>query len=376
MKVSTLLCCGSILSKRFIVRTSDNMENLMTSLSQTVEEITVGSLNFVVVERETFPIGLYNYDFVENIEEDLIVTINSQELQRSNGQTPLLIEPFKSYYLQNKPTWGLDRIDQKSNTLNEKYYYPVTMGVGVDVYIIDTGVEVDHKEFSGRVRWGGNFAGDGKDTDCNGHGTHVAGTIGSNTFGISKRSNLIAVKVLNCEGSGSYSGILRGFEFIINERKRSKNPAVSNMSLGGPKSDSINRAVEELVKSGVSTVVAAGNENQDACNVSPASSDKAITVGATSITNEFAWFSNHGVCVNILAPGVDIMSTYLKGTSKVLSGTSMASPHVAGVVALILSENVDLTPSGVKKFLEARCTENVITKVKSGTVNCLLYSIF
>ncbi len=376
MKFSNLLLSvSSVLAKKFIIQSTEHPENFFTeNVNENV--IHIGDVFFTIIESESFPIHLYSFDSVESIEEDGTVSINDQYMLLSDyfKKEDDLFED-KAYYLQNNPTWGLDRTDQRSNKLNQKYYYPIHRGENVDVYVIDTGIDTNHPEFEGRAIWGANFV-DQINTDCNGHSTHVAGSIGSKSYGVAKKSTLIAVKVLGCDGSGSFSGVLSGFEYSLKRHKKNNRPSVINMSLGGGKSSSINRAVSEMVKNGISVVVAAGNENQDACNVSPASAPEAITVGATSQTNQFASFSNYGKCVNILAPGVDILSTVPGGKSRSLSGTSMASPHVAGVVALILNENPDLNPVAVKKFLEQKCTTGSISNVKNDTPNCMLYAIF
>ena len=375
MKFSLLF--SLVLSKKFIV-TVNNLETFIQNThkdffyTDIVNTIEIGDSHFVIVESDVQPFYLLNHESVLNIEEDSEVNLN-------NKQTTFLLKPGfnidKAYYLQNDPTWGLDRIDQKSNELNKKYYHPVSRGADVDVYVVDTGIDVTHPEFESRAIWGKNFV-DGKNTDCNGHGTHVAGTIGSKTYGVAKKTTIFAVKVLNCEGSGSFSGILRGLEYVVTSKSKRNKASLINMSLGGKKSSSINRAIYELYKKGIASVVAGGNENNDACESSPASSPEAITVGATTKENTFADFSNWGKCVNILAPGVNILSTWYNNSTKNLSGTSMASPHVAGVAALILSENKELSPSALKKLLLETCTQSTISGVEKTTNNCLLYSIF
>lgn len=372
------LLLNTIFSKKFIIQTDvhpDSMFNTLQSNDNLIIEnvITIGDLFFTVVTSEKLPITLYNNENVMLIEEDGHVSSGYEQFPLLNNLNDVSQE--KAYYLQTGPTWGLDRVDQRNNVLNSKYYYPVHGGKDVDVYVIDTGIDISHPELENRAIWGANYV-DDKDTDCNGHGTHVAGTIGSKTYGIAKQVSLVAVKVLGCDGGGTFSGILAGFEFTIKRKQKTNKPSVVNMSLGGGKSTSINNAVAQMVKSGITVVVAAGNENQDACNVSPASAPEAITVGATSKINDFAGFSNFGKCVNILAPGVDILSTSPGGKSRTLSGTSMATPHTVGVVALILNENPTLVPNAVKKFLLQRCSKDVISGVKPETPNCMLYSIF
>jgi subtilisin family serine protease len=239
---------------------------------------------------------------------------------------------------------------------------------------VDTGVDITHSEFEGRAVWGANFA-DSNDIDCQGHGTHVAGTIGSKSFGVAKKTNLIAVKVLGCNGSGSYSGVLKGLEYVINKHRASNRTSVVNMSLGGPKSDIINKAIDNLVAAGIHVIVAAGNENVDACNTSPANNKNAITVAATTKDNKKAYFSNFGICVNILSPGTEILSTIPGDKTKVMQGTSMASPMVAGVFALILTENPGFKPDNMKRLITSLCTKNTISGFDLNTPNCFLYSL-
>ena len=232
------------------------------------------------------------------------------------------------------PSWGLDRIDD-AKLANDKNYDYLSDGTGVTAYVIDTGIETTHPDFEGRARWGGNWAG-GANTDCNGHGTHVAGTIGGKVYGVAKKVNLVAIKVLSCSGSGSYSGVIAGMDYVA---KTAAKPAVANMSLGGPGDAAMDTAVNGLVAAGVFLVVAAGNESTDASTSSPARSSSAITVGASDATDLMASFSNYGPIVDVFAPGVSIKSDWIKGRTNTISGTSMASPHVAGVIARYLQKN-------------------------------------
>ena len=239
---------------------------------------------------------------------------------------------------QSPVTWGLDRTDQRNLPLSGSYTYGPT-GTGVRAYVVDTGVLGTHAEFSGRMAAGYTAIADGRGTtDCNGHGTHVAGTVAGTTYGVAKRATVVPVRVLGCNGSGTNSGVVAGIDWVA---ANAVAPAVANMSLGGGASQATDDAVQRAVSRGVTMVVAAGNENQNACNVSPARAVNAITVGSTTRTDARSSFSNFGTCVDVFAPGSDITSAWYTGTTatSTISGTSMASPHVAGVAALYLQGN-------------------------------------
>lgn len=271
------------------------------------------------------------------------------------------------------PSWGLDRIDQASGT-DGAYTYDQT-GSGVTAYIIDTGILETHREFGGRVRKGFSAFKDKRgSTDCNGHGTHVAGTVGGSSVGVAKAVNLVAIRVLDCRGSGSWSGVAAGIDWAV--RDHVSGPAVANLSLGGGYSASVNTAVANLVRDGVVVAVAAGNETSNACNTSPASEPTALTVGATNSGDVLASFSNYGSCLDLFAPGVNIYSSVHSSTSAyaTYSGTSMASPHVAGVAALIWSSKTAASASEVSAALIAKTTSGVVIGDLKGSANRLLYS--
>jgi cerevisin len=236
-------------------------------------------------------------------------------------------------------------------------------------------VNIQHTDFEGRAVWGKTTASGATDTDKNGHGTHVSGTIAGKTYGVAKLAKIIAVKVLGDDGTGSTADVLAGVNYVAAQHKAKPGArSVANMSLGGGKSASLDAAVNSAVAAGVSFVVAAGNSNADACNYSPAAAADAITVGASTITDTLASFSNKGKCVDIIAPGQDIKSTWIGSTTatNTISGTSMASPHVAGAVAVALSQQ-NLTPKQVKEYIIAEASVDKIRSIPTATVNKLLY---
>ncbi|HEX6967428.1 MAG TPA: S8 family peptidase [Micromonosporaceae bacterium] len=273
----------------------------------------------------------------------------------------------------NPPSWGLDRIDQRNLPLDSSYTYPNTAS-NVRAYIIDTGIRTTHTDFGGRASWGTNTTGDGNNTDCNGHGTHVASTTGGSSYGVAKQAQLIAVKVLNCQGSGTISGVIAGVDWVTNNAVK---PAVANMSLGGGASSTLDNAVANSIASGITYAVAAGNDNANACNYSPARTATAITVGATTSSDARASFSNYGTCLDIFAPGSSITAAWNSSdtATNTISGTSMASPHAAGAAALVLSANPSWSPQQVRDYLVNNATDGVVTNPGSGSPNKLLYVV-
>lgn len=272
---------------------------------------------------------------------------------------------------QSNPDWGLDRINQKNLPLDSAYSYLQT-GSGTTAYIVDTGILSTHQQFSGRVLSGYTAISDGNGTsDCHGHGTHVAGTVGGSTYGVAKNVSLVPIRILGCDGSGASSNVIAGLDWIL---KNGKKPAVVNMSLGGEANASLDSAVENLFNNGYVMVVAAGNSNTDACSSSPARVSKAITVAATDNTDTRASYSNYGSCVDIFAPGSQINSSWIGSNTatKVLNGTSMATPHVVGVVAEMLQSTPTATPQTISTNLLNQASSNVV-KNPSGSPNRLLY---
>jgi serine protease len=276
---------------------------------------------------------------------------------------------------QPNATWGLDRIDQRDRPLDGSYTYN-TNAVNVDVYVIDTGIRSTHVEFGNRVTNGFYSINDGRGTaDCHGHGTHVSATIGGAIYGVAKSVELHPVRVLDCNGSGTTSGVIAGVNWVTANHT---SPAVANMSLGGGASTALDDAVRNSIASGVTYAIAAGNSNANACNSSPARVAQALTVGSTTSTDARSSFSNFGTCVDIFAPGSSITSAWSTSdtATNTISGTSMASPHVAGVAALYLANNSSALPSAVHSAIVNNASLNKLTGIGTGSPNRLLYSIF
>ncbi|KAI0880348.1 subtilisin-like protein [Annulohypoxylon maeteangense] len=297
---------------------------------------------------------LQNHPDVEFIEQDAIMSINA-------------------YTTQSGAPWGISRLSHKTGTSG--YVYDSTAGAGTCAYVIDTGIYTQHTEFEGRATFAANYV-DSSNTDGNGHGTHVAGTIGSKTYGVAKKTQLYAVKVLDSSGSGTTSGVIAGMNYVTSDVKTRSCPAgaVANMSLGGGSSSSINSAAKAMINAGVFLAVAAGNDNQNAANSSPASEPSVCTVGATTNADARASYSNYGSVVDIFAPGTNILSTWKGGSTNTISGTSMATPHIAGLGAYLLALEGSKSPQELCSYIASTANSGVLTSIPSGTVNKLAFN--
>ena len=331
--------------------------NIMRGLNGLIHHTYASALKgFAVSLPDTSLQGIRNNPLVESVEQDQTVSLNQ------------VVSP------EYQATWGLDRIDQADRPLDSVYHFNQT-GTGVNAFIIDTGIRADHVEFTGRLKPGYSAISDTNGTnDCNGHGTHVAGTVGGTTWGVAKAVSLIPVRVLDCNGSGTTSGVIAGIDWAANSTLR---PAAANLSLGGGFSTALNAAVAGAVGKGITMVVAAGNSSADACNSSPASEPSAITVGATTSSDAMASYSNYGTCVKIFAPGSSITSAWNTSATanNTISGTSMATPHVTGAAVLALAANTAASPAAVASFLTSNATPNRLTALGTGSPNLLLYSL-
>jgi subtilisin family serine protease len=352
---------------RFIVVFKDETPDIMTASDITTAAQSFAS-GYKARDIQVFDTALRGFACsasaadAEDMASDPRVAFVQQEGTKSVSPVP---------NQQENATWGLDRTDQRELPLDGSYD-PGSNGNGVHAYVIDTGMDVAHAEFAGRVGEGFSATRDGV-ADDNGHGTHVAGSVGGTEFGIAKSVTLHPVRVL-VRGSGTDSQVIAGIDWVTQHVKQNGWPAVANMSLGGSASPALDRALCRSIAAGVSYAVAAGNENQNACGSSPARVVQAIGSGATNRSDQRAFFSNTGECVDIFAPGQDITSAKVGGGSQVLSGTSMASPHVAGVAALCIQANPGASTDEIKACVVGRATEDALTQIGDGSPNRLLYA--
>lgn len=350
-----------IIPGKYIVKFKDGIariatDNAISALSSKADHVYEHAFNGFAgsLSKEELK-TLRNHPDVDFIEKDAMMHING------------IVE-------QTGAPWGLGRISHRSRG-STTYRYDDSAGEGTCVYIIDTGVETTHREFEGRATWLKSFI-PGENSDGNGHGTHCAGTIGSKSYGVAKKAKLFAVKVLSNQGSGSYSGIISGMDFVAQDAqsRNCPNGHFASMSLGGGYSAAVNQGAAALVSSGVFLAVAAGNDNRDAQNTSPASEVSACTVGATASNDARSSFSNYGRVVDIFAPGTGILSTWIGGSTNTISGTSMATPHIAGLAAYLSGLSGRTSPAALCKKIQDTATKNVITGMPSGTVNYLAYN--
>jgi subtilisin family serine protease len=325
---------------------------ILSTASGRVKDVYAHAINgFSAEMTEADALALSNDPRVRFVEEDSVMEIVTT---------------------QSNVTWGIDRIDQRTLPLSGTYTYTAT-GSGVNAYIIDTGIRVTHTQFGGRASVAFDAVRDGRNgIDCNGHGTHVSGTVGGSTYGVAKAVRLFAVRVLNCSGSGTTSGVIAGVDWVTGHHI---SPAVANMSLGGGVSTSLDTAVSNSIASGVTYAIAAGNSNTNASNSSPARVGSAITVGSSTINDARSSFSNFGSVVDIFAPGSSITSAWSTSDTAIntISGTSMATPHVAGVAARFLQNNRTASPASVRNAIVNAATLSRLTGIPSGTANRLLF---
>ncbi|KAI1147649.1 proteinase T-like protein [Nemania diffusa] len=348
---------GKYIVKLYENVATDSIHRTMTSMAADADHIYdvpgfkgfAGALTAEEVET------LQNHPDVEFIEQDSIMSINA-------------------FVTQTGTTWGLARVSHHSRTATG-YVYDESAGAGTCSYIVDTGIFTAHAEFEGRATWLANFA-DNTNSDGNGHGTHVSGTVGSKTYGVAKKTKLYAVKVLDSSGSGTTSGVVAGMNFVTSDvaTRDCANGTTANMSLGGASSTAINTAARAMVSAGVFLAVAAGNSNTDAATSSPAGEPQACTVGATTSADARASFSNYGTVVDVFAPGQDVLSTWNNGGTNTISGTSMASPHVAGLGAYLLGLEGPKAPQALCAYIASIGTSGVLSGVPSGTINKIAYN--
>ncbi|CAK7238407.1 hypothetical protein SEUCBS140593_010657 [Sporothrix eucalyptigena] len=362
---------AKLIPNKYIVKMKDglstaSLQDAIKSTTAQVDHVYQASPSFRGFALHLNAQGLddlRNHPDVDYIEQDAFVHIDAYVTEHGN---PL--------------PWGLARISHATNT-SQEYTYDDSAGASTCAYIIDTGIYVDHADFGGRATWLANYAGDGSNTDGNGHGTHVAGTVGSATYGVAKKTQLFAVKVLDASGSGSYSGVIAGIDFVAQDAKtrvpaQCTKGAVANMSLGGGFSAAVNSAAAALISAGVFLAVAAGNSAADAGDYSPSSEPTVCTVAASESVDDMAYYSNYGSVVDIFAPGTDVLSTWIGSTTatNTISGTSMATPHITGLGAYLLGLLGARAPQALCAYIQSTAQKNVLTGVPSGTVNALAFN--
>ncbi|KAI1756904.1 proteinase T-like protein [Xylaria castorea] len=348
---------GKYIVKLYDNAATDSLQRTMTTTAAEPDHVydVPGFKGFASALTPEEIENLQNHPDVEFIEQDSVMSINA-------------------YITQSSSTWGLARVSHHSRT-SSGYVYDESAGAGTCSYIVDTGIYTAHSEFGGRATFLANYA-DSSNSDGNGHGTHVAGTVGSATYGLAKNTKLYAVKVLDSSGSGTTSGVVAGMNYVTSDSasRSCPNGTVANMSLGGASSTSINSAARAMISAGVFLAVAAGNSNTDASTTSPAGEPNVCTVGATTSADARASFSNYGTVVDIFAPGQDVLSTWNNGGTNTISGTSMASPHIAGLGAYLLAAEGKKAPQALCSYIASIATSGALTGVPSSTVNKLAFN--
>ena len=372
MIINTIFALTSVITIAFAAVAPVATDKYIISHSNGgVGSVAIASLENVVKESGSNVEKKFDNAIVATLTKQQMIALEKQGI-RVEKDTLATLHASQT----NPPSWGLDRINQRIKALDNTYAFSDKGGAGVNVYVIDTGILTTHEQFiPNRATFAVNYVGDGINTDCSGHGTHVAGTIGGNTHGIARNVKLIGVKVFGCSGGSPWSVIMSGIQYVIDQHKASSNKkTIINMSLGGGKLTAVDDLVKSAVANGILVVVSAGNDAADACNSSPANVPVAITVAASDINDAQASFSNWGPCVDLYAPGVGITSS-VSGSNNaysIYSGTSMASPHVAGVAALYWGMS-NYTPTTLTNKIITMVTKNAITNPTAGTQNRLLY---
>ena len=357
LSVPTNAQVGDIVPGRYIVQFGSNTASAVAEASLDSGAITTFSnaINGFVANLTASEVAALNLNpNVVSVEADRVISVSAD---------------------QASPGWGLDRIDQRALPLNQKYSY-TTSGAGVTAYVVDTGINSTHTEFTGRIKSGFTVIDDANGVeDCHGHGTHVSGIMAGTQYGVAKSASIVPIRVLGCDGSGFVSGLISGLNWAITNHQAGI-PAVANISVGAVVSYSLNNAVASAVADGITVVVAAGNKNLDACNYSPSSAPSAITVGATASNDSRSSFSNFGTCLDVFAPGSSILSAYKGSTTAAgsMSGTSMASPFVAGIAAVYLENHTSASPAAVTTAIIDSSTRDLITNAGVGSPNKLAYS--
>lgn len=397
-KSLSLFIFGVVSTKSYILTPKENFNNFEVHKISGEHDLEVFAefkgydydyLAFYTTTRENLIKYRSTLSQFFDIEEDVKIKLKDTDFVLVNDNDNDNDNNLDTYIFKNDTSvpWHLDRISKRDLPLDGVYPYSqsgschTNSDITIDTYIVDTGIDVNHSQFGGRAVWSENFV-DSTDTDCNSHGTHVAGLVGSDDYGVCKDANLYAVKVLDCEGSGSLSGVIRGIEWVYKahvakttSRSSKVVKSIINMSLGGGFSKALNKAIEYGVKKDKNfyVVVAAGNEDQDACNGSPSSVKSIFTVMASDKDDNRAWFSNWGSCADIYSPGVNIESTIPNGKTAVYSGTSMASPILAGVLNHYVDMYPDMNMKAIKNKLVSMASKDVISGNKKSTVSDLVY---